>query len=230
MEKQLKADVRGLLGRLPMFAAVDATSLDRIAEHVTEHRLARGEVLFRQNSPCTGFYVVVHGQMKLAVSAPNGNEKVLEIIPAHMSFGEAVMFLGRPFPVTAEALTDSLVLGVPRDPVQDLIDSDKLFARKMLAGLSLRLHSLVKDVEGYALRSSTQRLIGYLLREAGDESEAGPVEIDLPTSKQVLASRLSVTPETFSRILHNLGSAGLLEVDGKTIRVPDLAKLRDHEA
>lgn len=230
MEKQLKADVRGLLGRLPMFAAVDASSLDRIAEHVTEHRLGRGEVLFRQNSPCTGFYVVVHGQMKLAVTAPNGNEKVLEIIPAHMSFGEAVMFLGRPFPVTAEALTDSLVLGVPRDPVQDLIDSDKLFARKMLAGLSLRLHSLVKDVEGYALRSSTQRLIGYLLREAGDESEAGPVEIDLPTSKQVLASRLSVTPETFSRILHNLGSAGLLEVDGKTIRVPDLAKLRDHEA
>ncbi|NSL56164.1 Crp/Fnr family transcriptional regulator [Uliginosibacterium aquaticum] len=229
MEKQLKADVRGLLGRLPMFAAVDGEALDRIAASVTEHRLARGDVLFRQNSPCTGFYVVVHGQMKLAVTAPNGNEKVLEIIPAHMSFGEAVMFLGRPFPVTAEALTDSLILGVPRDPVQDLIDSDKLFARKMLAGLSLRLHSLVKDVEGYALRSSTQRLIGYLLREAGDDA-ADPVEIDLPTSKQVLASRLSVTPETFSRILHNLSADGLVEVDGKTIRVANLARLRDHEA
>lgn len=231
MDKSLKADVRGLLGRLPLFAAVDGAALDRIADTVSEHRLIRGEVLFRQNDPCTGFYLVVHGQIKLAVSAPNGNEKVLEIISAHMSFGEAVMFLGRPFPVTAEALSDSLVLGIPREPVQELIDTDKLFARKMLAGLSLRLHSLVQDVEGYALRSSTQRLIGYLLREAGDGGLAqGALEIDLPTSKLVLASRLSVTPETFSRILHSLSSAGLIAVDGKTIRVPDVARLRDFEA
>lgn len=230
MEKTTpKADVRGLLGRLPMFAAVDAATLDRIAASVSEHRLARGEVLFRQNTPCHGFYLVVHGQIKLAVSAPNGNEKVLELISAHMSFGEAVMFLDRPFPVTAEALSDSLVLGVPREPVLELIDHDPGFARRMLAGLSLRLHSLVKDVEGYALRSSAQRLIGYLLREAGDIA-AGPVDIDLPTSKQVLASRLSVTPETFSRILHSLSSAGLIEVEGKTIRIADLAALRDFES
>ncbi|GAB2876755.1 Crp/Fnr family transcriptional regulator [Uliginosibacterium flavum] len=231
MEKQLKADVRGLLSRLPLFAVVDAESLDRIAETVGEHRLVRGEVLFRQNDPCDGFYVVVHGQIKLAVTSPNGNEKVLEIIPARMSFGEAVMFLDRPFPVAAEALTDSLVLSIPREPVQELIDTNKLFARKMLAGLSVRLHSLVKDVEGYALRSSSQRLIGYLLGEAGEGGLAqGALEIDLPTSKQVLASRLSVTPETFSRILHTLSSAGLVEVDGKTIRVPDVSRLRDYEA
>lgn len=231
MEKQLKADVRGLLSHLPLFAVVDAESLDRIAETVGEHRLVRGEVLFRQNDPCDGFYVVVHGQIKLAVTSPNGNEKVLEIIPARMSFGEAVMFLDRPFPVAAEALTDSLVLSIPREPVQELIDTNKLFARKMLAGLSVRLHSLVKDVEGYALRSSSQRLIGYLLGEAGEGGLAqGALEIDLPTSKQVLASRLSVTPETFSRILHTLSSAGLVEVDGKTIRVPDVSRLRDYEA
>lgn len=224
-----RADVRGLLGRLPMFAAVDAATLDRIAAGVSEHRLVRGEVLFRQNAPCHGFYLVVHGQIKLAVTAPNGNEKVLELISAHMSFGEAVMFLDRPFPVTAEALSDSLVLGVPREPVLELIGQDPGFARRMLAGLSLRLHSLVKDVEAYALRSSTQRLIGYLLREAGDAA-AGPVDIDLPTSKQVLASRLSVTPETFSRILHSLSCAGLISVDGKTIRIADLAALRDFES
>lgn len=230
MEKQFKTDIRGLLGRLPMFAAVEAETLDRIALHVTEHRLARGEVLFRQNEPCSSFFLVAHGQIKLAVCAPNGNEKVVEIVPAHMSFGEAVMFLDRPFPVTAEALTDSLILGVPREVVEGLIDSDKRFARKLLAGLSMRLHSLVQDVEGYALRSSTQRLIGYLLREASGKDESAPIEIDLPTSKQVLASRLSVTPETFSRILNNLTRAGLITVDGKSIHIISLARLREHEA
>jgi len=231
MEKQLKANIRGLLGRVPLFAAVDVEALDAIADVVSEHRLARGEVLFRQGDLCNGFYVLVHGQIKLAVTAANGNEKVMEIISARMSFGEAVMFLDRPFPVSAEALSDSLVLGIAREPVQALIDHDTLFARKMLAGLSMRLHSMVQDVEAYALHSSTQRLIGYLLREAGEQASAtGALEIDLPTSKQVLASRLSVTPETFSRILHTLSASGLVVVDGKTIRVSDVAKLRDFEA
>ncbi|KAF7600107.1 MAG: Crp/Fnr family transcriptional regulator [Candidatus Dactylopiibacterium carminicum] len=231
MQTPPKADVRGLLGRLPLFSALAPHELDRIAADTTEHRLARGEVLFRQHSPCTGFFMVAHGQIKLAVSAPNGNEKVLEIIPPHMSFGEAMMFLDRPFPVTASALTESLVLGVRREAVLSVLDNDPHFARRLLAGMSLRLHSLVRDVEGYALRSSTQRLIGFLLSAGGAADEAqGSLSVDLPTSKQVLASRLSVTPETLSRILHGLADAGLVQLDGKTIHIPDVAHLRDFEA
>lgn len=229
MEKR-KADVPGLLSRLPLFSSVERAALDAIAEEVSEHKLARGERLFQQGDPCRGFYVVVHGQIKLGVTAPNGNEKVVELIPPHMSFGEAVMFLDRPYPVFAEALTESLVLHIPRAQLDALLDRTPGLARRMLAGLSVRLHSLVKDVEAYSLRSSTQRLIGYLLRNADESGAAGVVEVELPTSKQVLASRLSVTPETFSRILNALTSAGLVEVHGKHIRLLDLAGLRDYEA
>lgn len=229
MEKR-KADVPGLLSRLPLFSSVERSALDAIAEEVSEHKLARGERLFQQGDPCRGFYVVVHGQIKLGVTAPNGNEKVVELIPPHMSFGEAVMFLDRPYPVFAEALTESLVLHIPRAQLDALLDRTPGLARRMLAGLSVRLHSLVKDVEAYSLRSSTQRLIGYLLRNADESGAAGVVEVELPTSKQVLASRLSVTPETFSRILNALTSAGLVEVHGKNIRLLDLAGLRDYEA
>jgi CRP/FNR family transcriptional regulator, dissimilatory nitrate respiration regulator len=227
---KLKPDVRGLIGRLPLFSALDLEAVSQLADATSEHQLNRGDVLFQQGDPCRGVFVVVHGQVKLAVTAPNGNEKVVEIISGQMSFGEAVMFLDRPFPVFAQALTDTLVLSIPREPVLALIDENPMFARRMLAGLSVRLHSLVKDVEAYSLRSSTQRLIGYLLREAGDdESPTRTVEIDLPTSKQVLASRLSVTPETFSRILHSLSESGLIEVQGKTIRIADVMRLRDYE-
>lgn len=230
MEKR-KADVPGLLSRLPLFSSVERAALDRIAEEVTEHKLARGERLFQQGDPCRGFYVVVHGQIKLGVTAPNGNEKVVELIPPHMSFGEAVMFLDRPYPVFAEALTESLVLHIPRAQLDALLEATPGLARRMLAGLSVRLHSLVKDVEAYSLRSSTQRLIGYLLRNADEGGEGREViEVELPTSKQVLASRLSVTPETFSRILNALTSAGLVEVHGKNIRLLDLQGLRDYEA
>ena len=226
---KLKPDVPRLISRLPLFSVADPASIKAIADAAGEHHLSRGDLLFQQGDPCKGFFAVVHGQIKLAVTAPNGNEKVVEIISGSMSFGEAVMFLDRPFPVFAQALVDSLVLSIPRDVVLPLIDQNPMFARKMLAGLSMRLHSLVQDVEAYALRSSTQRLIGYLLREAGAEDIPGAVEIDLPTSKQVLASRLSVTPETFSRILHSLSDSGMIDVQGKTIRIPDVLKLRDYE-
>jgi CRP-like cAMP-binding protein len=93
----------------------------------------------------------------------------------------------------------------------------------------MRLHSLIADVESYTLRSSAQRLIGYLLQHApDDDGNANQVEIRLPTSKHVLASRLNLTPETFSRILHDLSDSGLIEVQGRVIKVPDLQRLRTH--
>jgi CRP-like cAMP-binding protein len=93
----------------------------------------------------------------------------------------------------------------------------------MLSGLSRRLHSLVKDVEAYSLRSSAERVIGYLLRD--DEA---PAEVRLTAGKSVVASRLNMTPEHFSRVLHELAAAGLIEVDGRTVRILDLEGLRGY--
>ena len=228
MEKQLKTDVRGLLGRLPLFAAVDVESLDRIAGSVTEHRLARGEVLFRQNSPCTGFYLVAHGQIKLAVTAPNGNEKVLELIPAHMSFGEAVMFMDKPYMVFAQALADSLLLHISKSAILDEIERDPMLGRKMIASLSMRLHHLITDVESYSLHSGRQRIIGYLLRD-NMERDAQSLTVTLPTSKGVIASRLNLTQEHFSRILHELSALELIKVEGRRLRIPDLESLARHQ-
>jgi CRP-like cAMP-binding protein len=100
----------------------------------------------------------------------------------------------------------------------------------MLAGLALRLHGLVHDLEAYTLRSGTQRVIGYLLRDTSEEGEPqAPVEVALATSKGVLASRLNITREHFSRILHDLSGAGLIEVHGRIIRILDPERLRAYD-
>jgi CRP-like cAMP-binding protein len=187
-------------------------------------------MLFQKGDPPRGFFVVVTGQIKLALPSAQGNEKVVEIIGPQQSFGEAVMFMDRPFPVFAEALLDSQLLHIGKDVVFDLIETDPSFSRRMLAGLSMRLHSLIADVESYTLRSSAQRLIGYLLQHSPNEDDAANrIEIKLPTSKHIIASRLNLTPETFSRILHELAASGLIEVHGRTITIPDLRRLRSHD-
>lgn len=224
-----KIDIPAVLRRLPLFHEVSAEQLEHLATATREKRLQKGEMLFQRGDPAKGFYVVVFGQVKLAFSSAQGNEKVVDILGPQQTFGEAVMFMDRPFPVFAQALADSMVLHVSRNAVFELLERDASFARHMLAGLSMRLHALVQDVESLSLRSSAQRLIGYLLQQCGDRDAAeGSVECDLPASKQVLASRLNLTPETFSRILHDLSSSGLITVQGRHIVIHDLKRLREH--
>ena len=225
-----KADIPDIIAKLPLFAEISPAQLALIAAEAREKPLAKGEMLFNKGDPARGFFVVVRGQLKLAFRSPQGDEKVVHVVGPRQSFGEAVMFMDRPYPVFAQALCDTLLLHVSRNAVFELLECDASFARHMLAGLSMRLHALVQDVESLSLRSSAQRLIGYLLQQCGDvELTAGSIECDLPTSKQVIASRLNLTPETFSRILHDLTGAGLITVHGRHIEIHDLRRLRAYE-
>lgn len=224
--KPEKIDIASIISRLPLFVEVPPAQLQHVAAESRERRLAKGEMLFHKGDPARGFFVIIWGQIKLAFPSSTGNEKVVQVLGPRQSFGEAVMFMDRPYPVLAEAVTDAMVLHIPRKPVIELIERDTSFALAMLAGLSTRLHSLVHDVESYSLRSSTQRLIGYLLQQCPAEGK-GTAEIELPTSKQLIASLLNLTPETLSRIFRDLGDSGLIEVHGRLIKIPDIARLRE---
>jgi CRP-like cAMP-binding protein len=221
-------DIAALLARLPLFSTLTAPQIAPLAAAARKRNLVRGEMLFQKGDPAKGFFVVVSGQVKLAFPSVQGNEKVVEIIGPRQSFGEAVMFMDKPFPVFAQALVDTVLLFIGRDALFRLLESDPTFARCMLAGLSMRLHSLIADVESYSMRSSAQRVIGYLLQQSAHDAD-DVFELTLPTSKQVIASRLNLTPETFSRILHDLVEASLIEVDGRQITVPDIRRLRQFD-
>ena len=225
-----RLDIPALLSRLPLFQELAPEQVTQIAAATREKRLGKGEMLFQKGDMPRGFYVTVFGQIKLAFPSSQGNEKVVEILGPKQSFGEAVMFMDRAYPLFAESLTDTLLLHIAKNAVFELLETDPSFARRLLAGLSMRLHSLVNDVESYSLRSSAQRVIGYLLQHCPDDEESkGSLEISLPTSKQVIASRLNLTPETLSRIFHDLSEAGLIDVHGKQITIRDMHRLREFE-
>jgi CRP-like cAMP-binding protein len=222
-----KIKTQAFLRNLPLFRELADDEIDRIAAATTDLHVPRGEILFNRGDPCLGLHVVIYGQVKLAFVTPSGGEKVIEIIGPGQSFGEALMFMDKPYIVMAQTLADSLLLHVAKSAVFDEIERDPGFSRRMLAGLSRRLHSLVSDVESYSLQSAKQRVIGYLLRDDA-AAEAETTTVMLPTSKAIVASRLNVTPEHFSRILHELTDAGLIEVRGREVRIVDVAKLRDY--
>lgn len=222
-------NIEALLTHIPLFNGLASEEISRIARSTREIHASKGDILFHKGDPCTGFHLLVYGQIKLAFTSQQGGEKVVEILQQGQSFGEAIMFMEKPYIVFAQALADSLLLHVSKQAVFDELSRDHNLCRKMLAGMALRLHQLMNDVESYSLHSGKERIIGYLLRELAESDQNGlNVAVTLAANKGVIASRLNLTQEHFSRILHELSELGLIVVEGRTIRIPSVANLRKH--
>jgi CRP-like cAMP-binding protein len=224
-------DLPRYLSVLPLFNEMHTDELQRLAAGSQLRRLARGDMVFRVGQACEEFHVTVIGQVKLFAISPSGQEKVIELVGPGNSFAEALMFTGRPYIISAQALTDSLLLSVSKAAVLAEIEHDPRFALRMLAGISRRLHSLVKDVESNSLHTGLQRVIGYLLRgQDPDNCDCGEsLTVSLPVSKATIASLLSLTPEYFSRVLHELESAALIQIDRRDIRIIDSKRLAAYQ-
>jgi CRP-like cAMP-binding protein len=214
------------LAGVPLFKELDPATLARLAVATARRTLKRGETLFRKGDPATGMYLVVYGEIKLVSSTPMRGARLSGIVGPGQSFGEPVMFLERSALVEAQAASDTLLLHLPKEAVFAEIERSPKFARRMIAGLSKRIESLVRELERQAIGSGSQRFIAYLLRHR--RGEPGPITITLPAAKAEIASQLNLTPEHFSRILRELADAGLLALEGRRVTVPDVRALARH--
>ena len=221
-------NIEALLAHVPLFNGLENEEIARIARGTREVNVVRGDMLFHKGDASAGFHLIVYGQTKLGFTSAQGAEKVVDIIGQGQTFGEAVMFMDKPYMVFAQALSDSLLLHISKSVILDELERDPKLGRKMIASLSMRLHHLITDVESYSLHSGRQRIIGYLLRD-NMESDAQSLTVTLPTSKGVIASRLNLTQEHFSRILHELQENGLITVQGRKIGIPNVEKLRGYD-
>lgn len=222
--------IASLLAQIPLFSGLTEDDLLRMARGSRREQYDRGNILFHKGDPCHGFHLIQKGQVKLAFVSADGNQKVVDILREGNTFGEAVMFMKKPYVLMAQALTDCQLIHVSKDAIFQEIERDREFCLNLIAGLSHRLHHLIKELELHSLCSGKERIIGYLLGEieqAGDATPHGAVVVQLQTHKGTIASRLSLTQEHFSRVLHELVHDGMIQVEGRRILIPDVDRLRD---
>lgn len=210
----------------PLLAGLEADQLERIAQASETVQLEAGETLFELNEDATRFYMVGHGQLKLFRISAAGQEKVIELLTPGQTFAEAVMFMNRHrFPVSCEALTDCSVFALNSQVFLDILRDSQPTTMRLLATLSMRLRTRLSDIEALAFQNATLRVVSYLVSLVpADSGNAAAVE--LPFSKKNVALRLSLQPETLSRVFSRLKSRGLLDVEGGVVRVPDVEALR----
>lgn len=218
--------IHALLANTPIFGRLDEREIQRIAKHSRQIRADRGTLLFNRGARAEGLHLVIYGQVKLFFTSLRGDEKVLAVLGPGQSFGEAVMFTRELYPVTGQSLVDSLVLFVHADAIAAELHSDPHLATRVIAGLCRQINTLIADVQAHSMSFGAQRVIGYLLRGCNG-AETGAFDVTLPTSKGIIASQLNLTQEHFSRILHQLIARGLVVVNGRLVRIVDVAKLRE---
>jgi len=208
-----------------LFSHLGEEQLERVAKGARRVALAEGESLFEQGERADRFYLLLRGQVKLYRLSPAGNEKVIEVVTPGSTFAEALMFLDRPhYPVGAQALSAAELISVDAHDFATMLRSSVDTCFLLLGDMSQRLRGLLREIDDLSLHSATCRVAGYILAQAAD---GGADEFELKVPKQTLASRLSVKPETFSRIIRNLSEQGYITMDGNRVRIMQPDAMRE---
>jgi CRP-like cAMP-binding protein len=208
-----------------LFAGLSPPQLQRVltASHVDE--FPAGQLLFDRGQPAQYFCIVLEGQVNLVLYSKAGEEKIVEILGPGQSFAEAVMFMeGSAYPVSAVVAVKSEVARFSNREYVAILRESPDTCLRMLGHLSQRLHMRLREIEYLTLESATHRLV-RMIESRLPQDPREPSAVTLAESRQELASRLSMKPETLSRILRHLSDSGAIVVQGRLLQVPDRAKL-----
>ena len=209
------------LRRLPLFHGVSEITLNLFLEKLRIKKCPKRNILFMQGDEANYFYIVIEGWVKLFRETLDGNEAVIDILTNGHMFGTSALFEDRLYPYGAEAVEEVKLMALPLSLLEEMIHSDKTLALNMLSSVSRRNRQQSKEIEHLAMQTAPQRLGCFLLRLC-PANATGKITLRLPYDKTLVASRLGMKPETFSRSLKKLGNEVDLTVDGATIHIHNI--------
>lgn len=223
---QLNDAQKKLLRKTGLFVDLPDHSFERILAHSKVTVLAVGKPLFEQGQLVTDFFFVSSGQVKLTRLSSEGDEKVIEIVNAGDSFAEAAVFGNfSGYPVNSIAIRDSVIFRINAVAYKEELRASIESCFAMMTTLSMRTHRLLSEIDRLTLHNATYRLGMYLLEEI--KAQEGSVGINLNAPKHVIASRLSVKPETLSRTFKSLVERDYIAVDERHILIHDVEAFRE---
>ena len=220
------ASVSALLKSVSIFSGLNEPELAFLTARVVQRKYAAGELIFGEGEPCSGLYVVESGSVRIFKSSAGGREQVLSIDGPGSSIAELPVFDGGNYPASAQSITASTLLFFSKQDFQLLCIQHPEVALKVLRVVGGRLRRLVGIIEELSFTTVRHRLAALLVRLAKAEgARSGIAEFTLPVNNNELAAQIGTVRELVSRNLSRLQAEGLIEIDGRTIRVPDVKKL-----
>ena len=204
------------LRRHHLFSQLPEQVFKEVCALATLRRLDCHGTLVHQGDPAKRFFLLVSGQIKLYRLTGEGQENLMEIIQPGQTFAEALLFSqARCYPVSATALKDSVLVSIEGQHYRNALEDAPQVCLAILASMSVHLHLRLRDIDTLTIASASRRVINFLLQERHPVTG----EIVLQVSKRLVASKLGIQPETFSRILHRLVESDMIAMDRRTIHL-----------
>jgi CRP-like cAMP-binding protein len=202
-----------------LFTGLPPKDLQDIAEVTVIKSLSKGDYLFREGDPASGFYVIQRGSVNVHRVNAAGKEQIIHIFRTGESFAEVALASEKGYPADAVALEPSQVLLVQKNGILALLRRQPALALRMLGSMSSHLRVLVGQLEDLTLKDVETRLANWLVKRCPNPQSEQAVRIELTMTKRVLAAELGTVSETFSRTLAKFREQKLIAVKGKTVIV-----------
>lgn len=215
------------LAKTNLFRHCDQHVLKTLAQKTSIKNLNKGNVLFVNKDEAALFYVIVSGWVKLFRETLDGAQAVVDILPAEHTFGESSIFENNQYPYTAETAEPSTLLAIPLELLKNELQNNSNMALSMLSSMAEYRKQQDKELEHRTIQNAPQRIGCFLLRLI-DQNAKGSITIHLPYDKTLVAARLGMQPETFSRALSKLKTAVGLDVKGASIHIKNIQDLSSY--
>jgi len=216
------------LARIPFFSGLDEAALERVAAGTRTRRFRRGEVIFHAGDPGDALFIIVSGEVKIAVPSESGEEAILTTLREGDVFGELAILDGAPRSATAAALVACETVVLPRDRFRELVATEPGIRDALLISLAGELRRLTTHVEELHFLDMTGRLAARLVRlaaESGPADHDGAIRLRASLTQAELASMVGCTRQSVNKLLGQFSDAGLVRLDRDGIAITDLPGL-----
>lgn len=203
-----------------IFSRLNDEELVELAALASERSLSPGEFVFWEGDDPDWFYIVAAGQVKALKHSSSGKEFIIAFFGPGEMFGEVAVFENKPYPASAQAVSETRVLGIKRDDFLAFLKNRPQVALRVISVLGGRLRDAQARLRDLAAERVEQRIARTLLMLS---SKLGST---LPFTRQEIADMSGTTTETAIRVMSRLKERGIVRsVRGKIVILDDL-KLR----
>jgi CRP/FNR family cyclic AMP-dependent transcriptional regulator len=220
--------VNDVLGRTPLFEALDDAGASALRSQMHAATIGRGERLFGEGDDGDQLYVVLEGKIKLTRSAVDGRENLLSVIGPGEMFGELSLFDPRPRTQTATALTDSRLAAIDHQALRDLLTNRPDVALHLLRALAQRLRR-TNDVMTDLVFTDVPGRVAKALLDLGDRFGAQRPEgvlVHHDLTQEELAQLVGASRETVNKALADFVGRGWIQLAAKSVLLVDPDRLR----
>jgi CRP-like cAMP-binding protein len=218
-----KASIDDVLAATPLFGAAAPGTISDLARTSRWRTVQRNEVLFAAAERATSIYVVVSGTFRVFTSSMQGTEPTLALVHEGEVVGELGVLDDVPRSASIAALRRSEIVDVPAGAFRAAYTSDPAIARQMVTMLGARLRTVTGGLADLAYLDLGGRLAKYLL---GESERQGRATLTLALTQAELGQMLGGARQTVNQVMRALEEAGLIGLDGRTVRILDEQGLR----